>query len=226
MTLEWRKYLAEFVGTFTLTFAGTGAIVIEAITHKVGNLGIALTFGLVVMVMIYAFGEISGAHINPAVTAGFVVAGHFPIGQLLWYWSAQLLGAVAASSLILAFFGNIAALGATIPRGPEWVSFVLEIILAFLLMVVIMAVATGTKELGGMTAIAVGGTIAMEAIFAGPISGASMNPARSIGPALVGGRPEFLWLYITAPMIGTTLGALFYGLVSNSANGRSPRASK
>ena len=217
MDLEWRKYIAEFFGTFSLVFAGTGAIVVDDITNGgVGNLGIAAAFGLVVMIMVYSLGDISGAHINPAVTLGFAVARHFPFSQLPLYWLSQFSGAIVASLLIRILFGNVASLGATFPKTSVTTSFVLEIILGFFLMVVIMAVATGTKEVGGMAAIAIGGTIALGAIFAGPISGASINPARSFAPALVTGDLKDVWIYLLAPSIGAIAGALFHQLETDN----------
>ena len=157
MDFQWRKYLAEFVGTFSLTFVGTGAIIVNAVTNgSVGNLGVSAAFGLVIMVMIYTLGDISGAHINPAVTFGFAVAKHFPVAQVPLYWISQFAGAIFASSLLRILFGDAARLGATAPRGAVWTSFVLEIVLTFLLMMVVIAVATGTREIGGMAAIAVG----------------------------------------------------------------------
>ena len=213
MKLEWRKYIAEFFGTFSLVFAGTGAIVVNDITGGgVGGLGIAAAFGLVVMIMVYSLGDISGAHINPAVTMAFAVARHFPVSQVPFYWLSQFSGAIAASFLVRLLYGNVANLGATFPKTSIMTTFVLEIVLGMLLMFVIMAVATGTREVGGMAAIAIGGTIALGAIVAGPISGASMNPARSLAPALVTGNLNDVWIYLLAPTIGAIVGALFYQL--------------
>ncbi len=220
MDLEWRKYIAEYFGTFALVFAGTGAIVVDDVTNGgVGNLGIAAAFGLVVMVMVYSLGDISGAHINPAVTLGFAISRHFPASQVPLYWISQFGGAITASLLVRLLFGNTASLGATIPRTSITTSFILEIILGIFLMVVIMAVATGTKEVGGMAAIAIGGTIALGAIFAGPISGASINPARSFAPALVTGDLKDVWIYLLAPSIGAIAGALFYQLETDNFKG-------
>jgi aquaporin NIP len=198
-----KRLLAECLGTFALVFAGTGAIVINAqsggaITHA----GIALTFGLVVLAMIYAFGEVSGAHLNPAVTVGFAAAGRFPWPEVPGYILAQLIGAFAASGLLRALFPANVALGATLPAGPASQSFILEVILTFLLMLVILSVSTGAKEKGITAGIAVGAVIALEAMFAGPICGASMNPARSLAPALVSGHLEHLWIYLLAPVLG------------------------
>ncbi|PQO39685.1 MIP family channel protein [Bremerella cremea] len=201
-----RRYLAEVIGTFGLVFAGCGAIVINqlqdgAITH----VGIALTFGLIVMVMIYALGEISGAHMNPAVTLGFWTAKRFPLKEVAPYIAAQCLGSILACVVLKILFFEHDTLGATLPTGDWWKSFVLEFILTFLLMFVVLNISTGAKEKGIMAGAAIGGMVALEAMFAGPICGASMNPARSLGPALVSGHLEFLWLYLVA----TTAGALF-----------------
>ncbi len=201
-----RRLLAEFLGTFALVFAGTGAIVINqasggAITHP----GIALTFGLIVLAMIYTFGDVSGAHLNPAVTTAFAAARRFPWREVPGYVLAQVLGALLASGTLCFLFPENATLGATLPaRGPAQ-SFVLEIILTFLLMMVILSVSTGAKEKGITAGIAVGAVIALEAMFAGPISGASMNPARSLAPALVSGHLMALWLYLLGPALGALL---------------------
>ncbi len=205
---------AEFIGTFALVFAGAGAIVISAdrggaISHE----GVAASFGLAIMVMIYAVGHISGAHFNPGVTLGFAVARRFPQRDVAPYWTAQFAGAIAAALLLRALFGNIAGLGATLPAGPESDSFVLEIVLTFFLMFVIISVATDSRAVGQAAAIAIGGTVGLEAMFAGPISGASMNAARSLGPALVSGELTSLWVYLLAPAIGAVLGALTYEFV-------------
>lgn len=198
-----RKYTAEFLGTFALVFCGTGAIVINqqsggAITHA----GIAITFGLVVMCMIYAFGNISGAHLNPAVSIAFTVAGKFRKDQLAPYIISQLAGALAASLLLRLLFPASELLGATIPAGSDMQSFVLEFILTFFLMLVIINVAHGSKEQGMFAGLAIGGVVALEAMFAGPVCGASMNPARSLAPALVSGHIASLWVYMLAPVSG------------------------
>ena len=209
-----RRVAAEFIGTFALVFAGAGAIVIndlrsESITH----VGIAATFGLVIMVMIYAVGHISGAHFNPGITLGFAVARHFPVRDVLPYWLAQFAAALLAAALLRQMFGNVAHLGATLPSGSAGQSFWLEIILTFFLSFVIVSVATDTRAAGQAAAIAIGGTVGLEAMFAGPISGASMNSARSLGPAVVSGEFHSLWLYLVAPPIGAVLGALTYQFV-------------
>jgi aquaporin Z len=198
-----RQFTAEFVGTFVLVFAGTGAIVInDASTGTVSHVGIALTFGLVVLAMIYAVGDVSGAHLNPAVTLGFFAARRFPARRVMPYIASQCAGAILASLVLRLLFPTHATLGATQPAGDAIQSFVLEGILTFILMFVILSVSTGPKEKGVMAGIAVGAVIALEALFAGPISGASMNPARSLAPALVSWRTESLWIYLTAPILG------------------------
>ena len=198
-----RKYVAELLGTFALVFCGTGAIVINqqsngAVTH----VGIAITFGFIVMAMIYSLGDISGAHLNPAVTIAFTVAGRFQLKQVFPYIISQLSGALSASFLLKYLFPLNETLGATLPAGSALQSFILEFVLTFFLMFVIINVATGSKEQGMFAGLAIGSTVLLEAMFAGPICGASMNPARSISPALASGHLEHLWLYIAAPILG------------------------
>tara|TARA_B100000767_G_scaffold181836_1_gene169772 strand:- start:276 stop:938 length:663 start_codon:yes stop_codon:yes gene_type:complete len=202
-----KNYWAEFFGTYILVFVGTGAIMINEISGgEVSNLGIGLSFGLVVMAMIYSIGDISGAHINPAVTIAFAIAKRFPKNQILPYISSQLVGAILASTSLYFIFPESITMGETVPSNEDWIqSFLLEFILTFILMFVILNVSTGSKEKGIIAALAVGGVIAFEATFAGPISGASMNPARSIAPAIFSGELTYLWLYIVA----TTLGSIF-----------------
>ncbi|HVV06153.1 MAG TPA: aquaporin [Puia sp.] len=198
-----KKCVAEFIGTFALVFCGTGAIVIDQETHgAVTHAGIAMTFGLIVMCMIYALGNISGAHLNPAVSVAFTVAGKFPFQQLLPYIISQLAGAVAASLLLKFLFPANALLGATLPAGSAAQSFILECVLTFFLMLVIINVATGSKEQGMFAGLAIGSVVLLEAMFAGPICGASMNPARSFAPALVSGHLENLWVYLVATPVG------------------------
>ena len=200
------KYIAEALGTYGMIFAGTGAIVIDVITAgRVTHVGISLTFGLIVMAMIYALGDVSGAHFNPAVTLGFFFARRFPGRDVLPYIASQLAGAFLASLTLLLLFGNHASLGATLPAGSAWQSFGLETILTAILMFVILCVSTGPREVGTMAGIAIGGLITLEALFAGPICGASMNPARSLAPALVSGNVHALWVYLTAPILGVAI---------------------
>lgn len=205
-----RALLAEAIGTFTLVFAGCGAIVVDAKTGALGHLGVALTFGLVIMAMIYALGHVSGAHFNPAVTFAFALSRHFPRSRALGYWMAQGLGALAAAAVVRASLGNHAHDGATLPSGSQGQSFLWELLLSFILMFVIMAVATDTRAVGEAAAIAVGGTVGLDALFGGPVSGASMNPARSLAPALVSGDLHALWLYLVAPPVGAAAAALTY----------------
>jgi aquaporin Z len=209
-----RRLAAEVVGTFCLVFAGTGAIVINDVyPGSVSHVGIGLTFGLVVLAMIYAVGDVSGAHLNPAVTVGFWAARQFPLREVLPYIVSQCAGAFLASAILRVLFPANAALGATIPTGPAVQSFVLEVILTLFLMFVILSVSTGAKEKGIMAGVAVGAVIGLEALFAGPVSGASMNPARSLAPALISGRLDSLWVYVTAPVLGAAAAVLVCRLV-------------
>lgn len=211
---QTRKLAAEAVGTFGLVFAGTGAVIINAETGgQIGQVGIGLTFGLIIMVMIYATGHISGAHFNPAVTLAFAIGRHFPWPVVPLYWGAQLGGGILASLLLCGLFGDIANLGATLPRGSAGQSFLLEIILTFFLMFVITSVATDVRAAGQAAAIAIGGTVGLEATFAGPISGASMNPVRSLAPALVSGTWDAQWLYLAGPLLGAIAGVLVYEFI-------------
>jgi aquaporin Z len=204
-----RRLVAECFGTFALVFAGTGAITINAASGgTITHVGVALTFGLVVLAMIYAVGDVSGAHLNPAVTLGFVAARRFPGRWALPYILSQCVGALLASLLLRVLFPDHATLGATLPAGPELQSFVLEVVLTLLLMFVILSVATGAKEKGLMAGVAVGAVITLEALFAGPISGASMNPVRSLAPALVSWHLQGLWIYLVAPLVGALLGVV------------------
>jgi aquaporin NIP len=212
-TENLRALVAEAIGTFALVFAGCGAIMVDAKTQELGHVGVAITFGLVIMFGIYAVGHISGAHFNPSVTFAFAVSRHFPWGRAVGYWGAQLTGAIAAAALLRGSLGNIAKVGATLPAGSQGQSFLWELVLTFFLMFVIMAVATDTRAVGEAAAIAVGGTVGLDAMFGGPVTGASMNPARSVGPALIGGNLHGLWLYLAAPLLGAALGALAYQVV-------------
>lgn len=205
------RLLAEAFGTFTLVFAGTGAMVVNHVTGgaAVTHIGVALTFGLVVLAMIHALGDVSGAHLNPAVTAAFAAGGRFPWREVPGYAAAQVAGALAASGLLRVLFPASPTLGATLPSGPAMQSFVFEVVLTFILMMTILGVSTGAKEKGITAGIAVGAVIGLEAMFAGPVSGASMNPARSLAPAVVGGQFQHLWIYLVAPAAGALLAVPF-----------------
>jgi MIP family channel proteins len=208
-----RALAAEAIGTFALVFAGAGAIMVDAKTGSLGHVGVAISFGLVIMAMIYAAGHVSGAHFNPAVSLAFALTRHFPWRQLIGYWAAQFGAAAAAAGVLRASLGDIADIGATLPSDTNGQAFLWELILTFLLMFVIMAVATDTRAVGEAAAIAIGGTVGLEAMFAGPVTGASMNPARSLGPALVAAELDTVWIYLAAPALGAALGALAYQLV-------------
>jgi aquaporin Z len=209
------KFLAEVVGTFCLVFVGTGAVVVDQVAGgRVTGLGISLVFGLIVLAMIYTIGHVSGAHMNPAVTLGFYAAGRHKASEIAPYAAAQLIGAVSASAILkLMFWGQATTLGATLPSGTVLQSFTMELILSFILMFVIMGVATDDRAEGAMAGIAIGAVIAVEAAFGGPISGASMNPARSFAPALMTGTFSHQWVYWLAPSLGTVLGARAYQLI-------------
>ena len=211
-----KRFISEIIGTFALVFCGTGAMVINDFTGgTVTHVGVAITFGLIVMGMIYAFGDISGAHMNPAVTIGFAYAKKFPWKEVPAYVLAQLIGAFLASGILLYLFPESQTLGATLPGLPALKVFIVEIILSFFLMVVIINVSTGSKEIGVVAGIAIGSVVLLEAMFAGPITGASMNPARSIAPAVVSGNIADLWIYIFAPIIGCVLAVVSCKLVKD-----------
>ena len=204
-----KNYISEFIGTFAMIFCGTGAMTINEITGgDVTHVGIGITWGLIVMAMIYAFGEISGAHFNPAVSIAFAYAKKFSWKEVPKYIFFQVAGAFAASLLLMWLFPKSELLGATIPTVDVWRAFVLELILTFFLMVVIINVSTGSKEVGMMAGIAIGSVVLLEALFAGPITNASMNPARSLAPNIVSGNIKGLWLYILAPIIGALLAVM------------------
>ena len=211
-----KKYVAELIGTFALVFCGTGAIIINqesegAITH----VGIAITFGLIVTAMIYTVGDISGAHLNPAVTLGFWLAKVFPAKEILPYFISQGAGAFLASFTLHFLFPNNQTLGATLPAGTAMQSFILEVILTFILMFVILHVAKGSKEQGMFAGIAIGFVVLLEAMFAGPICGASMNPIRSLAPAIISGHIEHLWVYLNAPILGAALAVVLWRYLKN-----------
>ncbi|MDA9335569.1 aquaporin [Flavobacteriaceae bacterium] len=208
-----KKYLSEIIGTFSMIFCGCGAMVINDFTGGIiTHPGVAITWGLIVMTMIYAFGDISGAHFNPAVTVGFAVAKKFSWKEVPKYIVAQFTGAFAASLLLLYLFPD-SDLGATIPTIEPIKVFIIELLLSFFLMVVIVNVSTGSKEIGPIAGIAVGGVILLEAMFAGPLTKASMNPIRSLAPALASGNFTDLWVYLTAPFLGMLLAVFSCKLV-------------
>lgn len=197
------KLAAECFGTFALVFAGTGAVIVNDVSGGVvSHVGVALTFGLIVLSLIYAIGDVSGCHLNPAVTIGFVVAGRFPLRSVAPYVASQAAGAFLASLTLTVMFPEHKTLGATLPAGSNLQSFVMEFLLTLILMFVILSVSTGSKEKGILAGVAVGAVIALEALFAGPVSGASMNPIRSLAPAVVSGNLRAIWIYILAPVAG------------------------
>jgi len=207
-----RRLAAEAIGTFALVFAGTGAIVVDRVAGgRIGHGGVAAAFGLVVAVMIFAVGHLSGAHLNPAVTLAFAGARHFPAREVAPYWAAQIGGAILASLSLRGLFGDEGGLGATHPDHVSTAgALALEAGLTAVLMIVILAVATDTRAVGSLAAVAVGATIALEALVMGPITGASMNPARSLGPAVASGDWTDLWIYLIAPPVGALIGAGVY----------------
>jgi aquaporin NIP len=210
-----RRALAEGLAAFALVFAGCGAIVANTVhAGALGGIGVAATFGLVIMAMVYATGHLSGAHINPAVTVAFTLTRHFPLRDAFAYVAAQLAGAAAGALVLLAAWSEKPAhLGATLPSVPASTALLYEVVLSAFLMFVIVAVATDTRAVGAAAALAIGGTVGLDALFGGPITGASMNPARSFGPALASGSWHDFWIYVVGPLVGATLGALAYQLV-------------
>jgi MIP family channel proteins len=183
---------------------------VDSDTGALGHVGVAISFGLVIMVMIYAVGHISGAHFNPAVTLGFALTRHFPLPRVGLYWAAQMAGALVAALLLRASLGNVAGVGVTLPSGSDGQAFLWEAVLSFFLMFVIMAVATDTRAVGEAAAIAIGGTVGLDAMFGGPVTGASMNPARSLGPAIASGELSSIWVYLAAPLLGAAAAAFVY----------------
>lgn len=210
MTDASRALAAEALGTFALVFFGCGAIMVDAEQGGLGHVGVSLAFGLVVLTMVYALGHISGAHINPAVTVALASRGRFAWSAVPGYLIAQITGAVAAAVVLRASLGDVADLGATQPSGSDGQSFVWEVVLTATLLVVIASVATDTRATAAAAGAAIGGTIALASLVGGPISGASLNPARSLAPALVSGELGSLWIYLTAPLVGGVAGALAY----------------
>lgn len=203
---DWRKYTAEAIGTFALVFVGTGSMVINDLYGGVvTHVGVSLTWGLIVTAMVYTLGDVSGAHINPAVSLGLFLAKRFEGRLVVPYILSQCLGALAASSALRILFPDHPTLGASLPSGSALQSFSFEFFLTFLLMFVILCATTGSKEKVAFAGVAIGAVIALEALFAGPICGASMNPARSLAPALVSGKLAHLWIYLTAPIAGASL---------------------
>ena len=201
-----RNALCEAIGTFVLVFAGTGAIIVDDVSRgAVTHVGVSLVFGLVVLALVHALGDASGAHLNPAVTLGFVAAQRFPARDAPLYVTAQIAGGIAASALLAALFTGHPTLGATAPAGSMLQAFVIEIVLTWILMLVILSVSDGAKERGLVAGSAIGAVVGLEALFAGPITGASMNPARSLAPAIVSGHPERVWIYLVAPVLGALL---------------------
>jgi MIP family channel proteins len=210
-----RRATAEGLAAFALVFAGCGAIVSDAVNGGLlGAVGVSLVFGLVIMAMVYATGHLSGAHINPAVTLAFAATRHFPAREALAYIAAQLIGAVLGALALLAVWPDApASLGATIPSVGVGSALIYELTMTAILMFVIMAVATDTRAVGAAAAIAIGGTVGLDALFGGAITGASMNPARSFGPALAAGEWLDFWIYVVGPVTGAALGAFAYQLV-------------
>jgi aquaporin NIP len=205
-----RALLAEALGTFVLVFFAAGSAALAATTHALGLSGAALASGLAVAAVIYAIGHISGAHINPAVTLAFAATRHFPAGRVVGYWAAQVVGAIAAAAILRAGLGTGGYLGGNLPTGSAGRAFAWEIVLTAILMFIVMAVATDTRAIGEAAAIAIGATVTVDILVGGPISGGSMNPARSLGPALLSGRPSALWVYLIGPPLGAVTGGFLY----------------
>lgn len=213
----WRKVGAELIGTYMLVAAGCGAIMVNTQTGALTHVGVAATFGLIVMVMIAATGHISGAHFNPAVTIAFAINRHFKWRDVPFYIGGQVLGAVLGALTLRLLIGDVASIGATLPTYSTGQAFGIEVLLSAVLMFVIIAVATDTRAVGETAAIAIGATVALDALWGGPISGASMNPARSLGPALITGIWQDQWIYVVGPIIGATLGGFLYEWIRQPA---------
>jgi MIP family channel proteins len=213
-----RAHVAEFIGTFALVFAGCGAIAVG----RLPDTGVSISFGLVIAVMIYALGHISGAHFNPAVSVGFAIGRHFPWTRVITYAIAQIAGAVAGALTLRATLGPGVALGVTTPTGTDLQSLAMEAILTFFLMLVITAVATDSRAVGEAAAVAIGGAVALGALVGGPVSGASMNPARSLGPALLSGDLSHIWVYLAGPLLGSIVAASVYWWLRSGQEGPHP----
>ena len=213
----FRKYVCEFIATFVLIFMGTGAGIVNQETHGViSHVGVAIVWGLIVMSLIYALGDISGTHMNPAVTIAFTIDKRFKLKEVLPYIVSQAAGAFLASYVLKLLYPNSDTLGATLPAGSAQQAFILEFILTFFLMLVVISVATGSKETGMFAGMAIGSVVLLEAMFAGPASGASMNPIRSMAPAIVSGHTEHLWVYIIAPITGAALAIPVFNYLKKS----------
>lgn len=206
-----KKYLSEFLGTFILLFVGTGCVIVNQQTNgALGLMGIATVWGMAIIALIYAFGDISGTHINGAVTIAFAVDRRFEWKEVPAYLGSQLFGAIAASALLKYLFPDCKNLGLTMPAGTEMQSFILEVVMTFILMMVILRVSTGAKEKGITAGIAIGATVWLLVLFGGPICGTSLNPTRSIAPAIVSGNFQHIWIYLTAPFLGALLAVLVH----------------
>lgn len=216
----WRRVAAELIGAYILVVAGCGAIVVDSSTGALSHVGVALSFGLAVLVAVAATGHLSGAHLNPAVTLAFAGCRHFPWTEVPLYAAGQLGGAVAAAFTLRALFGARANLGATVPAGSVWQALGMEVLLTAVLMFVITSVATDTRAVGEIAAVAIGGAVALDALWGGPVSGASMNPARSLGPALVAGTWGGHWIYWLGPILGALLGAVAYEMLRGAQRER------
>jgi len=206
-----KRCTAEAIGTFAIVFFGCGGMMVaERFPGAISPAAISVVFGLVVMAMIYTLGHISGAHFNPAVTLAFAITRHFPFRSVLLYWTAQCIGSLIASGLLFLLLPHGIGYGETVPRVPLLQAFIWEVILTFTLMFVVMGVAKDSRAVGMLAGLVIGATVMLTAVVGGPITGDSMNPARSLGPAIASGRIDVLWLYILGPMVGAVLGALIY----------------